>query len=970
MKKVSDMSFSRSQSGNIFSVLVGAVAVVGVVSVVAYTTLTGPISSAARTSNATITKNQIISNHKLIVMDAMGGPTGGDCDGDGAVEPRPWRTGAGPTGGGLLPNTIGLTVKDPWNSDYGYCVWDVGAQRKAAGCGGAAANRLSGSPTPTAGNIDTQTVIAVISPGPDRIFQSTCVNYVNATTPVMTVGGDDIVQKYTYAESATATSLLWSLKMSDPATTLPGTRNVEIGSDISLSTAGAISALAVNTTGAVNAAGGVRFGNETTVAPGGCDNNNAGLTRFNTVSGGLEVCNGINAWLPLGDGSTNGFDPAALCANTTHIGNVRYNTTVGQPQYCGTSALSPFVEWKSFMLAPTIGQLSITPGSYAATVQGYYTGGPSAWHYHAETFTVRNEGTDIVTLGYIAFGVSNNMTRGYTDTANTTCVSGLVLQPSGMPGDSCVIRGGVRHWWQDGNTEYFGYLGLNATGGGGSMYKTAPVHVKVVNSHCLAYSVFEGGLVLANCPSPYTAPGNGWTLIQHPGCSATPQEPACGGATKDTATSDPRFFAAAQGWTSDYVFPVGNMTLNDGMQNTANLMAYSAKQPNAYPAAQFCADLVLGGHDDWYLPSRDELISVLSHATHRTYFAAGEHYQTSTPCTLSTYGTQYNRFALVTVNTGVVNCGVSAADRRPVRCFRKHNTLPVAAQSDNNPEYFPSDPNTLASTARDYEAVFNHIYYANPGDQAYGFVNVSGITQDVSISISGAGNPAFRIEDGPLVTSGTIPGGKNTLVSFEATAGTAGTSRVITINIGGDANTATIYATDPSREIKMFTTSTLHTGNLGGIAGGDAICQARAAAGGLTGAATYRALLQSTVVANKPHARFPDDAGRIVNMRGELVAINKQQVAMNDLLMPIGYDETGALITTNTTAWFSGWANITAGNLFTNAMRYHCVNWTNGNSGACELNCGTVSYVTSASIASSPDQTCNTQHRLICYGPN
>jgi hypothetical protein len=48
----------------------------------------------------------------------------------------------------------------------------------------------------------------------------------------------------------------------------------------------------------------------------------------------------------------------------------------------------------------------------------------------------------------------------------------------------------------------------------------------------------------------------------------------------------------------------------DGKANTdlmMSLIADSTYSAGAFPAAQFCADLSIGGHTDWYLPARFEL---------------------------------------------------------------------------------------------------------------------------------------------------------------------------------------------------------------------------------------------------------------------------------------------------------------------------------------------------------------------------
>ena len=51
----------------------------------------------------------------------------------------------------------------------------------------------------------------------------------------------------------------------------------------------------------------------------------------------------------------------------------------------------------------------------------------------------------------------------------------------------------------------------------------------------------------------------------------------------------------------DYVIADGAVSDNDGLANSELI-----NDPN-HPAAQFCRPLKIGGFDDWYLPSRDEL---------------------------------------------------------------------------------------------------------------------------------------------------------------------------------------------------------------------------------------------------------------------------------------------------------------------------------------------------------------------------
>lgn len=226
-------------AGNAIAMVFMALGMAGVVTYGLNNIMRGPAVVAAETSRRTIAENNLVATTRLAITAAArqttpDGSNDGDCDNDGFVEPMPFRTPPGgvpaPTGGGLLPMTMGASQSDPWGTQYGYCVWDPGTIRKSdafAGCGGAGANRLEGAQR------DDQPAIAVISAGKNGVFETTCADFIDdGAAPGSTAGdhkpdvplvskganSDDIVLSYTYAEANGVGGGLWKLDPMSPGT--------------------------------------------------------------------------------------------------------------------------------------------------------------------------------------------------------------------------------------------------------------------------------------------------------------------------------------------------------------------------------------------------------------------------------------------------------------------------------------------------------------------------------------------------------------------------------------------------------------------------------------------------------------------------------------------------------------------------------------------------------------------------------
>jgi hypothetical protein len=299
------------ERGNVFTILLGGVALTGVLGYMMYQTMAGPVASMTRVTKTAATQAQMMSLAKSVLVDAVNQSTtyGGDCDIDGFIEPRQFTSaaaGVAPSGGGLLPSTLAASVKDPWNSTYGYCVWDVGTSNDPAVVGTdtancpAGANRLKGSPDPSAtanGTVKTQTVFAVISAGPDRRFSTVCSAYNSVTkADLIAPGGDDVILRYTYKEAEIIANGLWTLKTGTP-TTATILKNLDVTSTGAGTTGGSVTsalgmATAVNTGGAsatigkITASSGVQLGDQNKVANSTCSpGSNDGMLRYNTGSG-------------------------------------------------------------------------------------------------------------------------------------------------------------------------------------------------------------------------------------------------------------------------------------------------------------------------------------------------------------------------------------------------------------------------------------------------------------------------------------------------------------------------------------------------------------------------------------------------------------------------------------------------------------------------------------------------------------
>ena len=313
-----------SENGNVFLAIFGAVAMVGILGAGIMNFSSGPVQNAINLNRNNSANVDMAIVGQLAIMSATNTPTKGDCDGDGYVEPPEMRipspavaAGAIPYNGGYLPNTIGVSKKDPWGTEYGYCAWDHGAVIQNAACRTGATNkRLEGIES------KNYPVIAVISAGPDKVFTTTCRNFSTGTDkadqnndrdledistpslasddkPLVSMAAttdDDIIVTYTYEDALSASGGLWKLRSSDGNTAYLD-KQIEVASANILGT-GIFERIAAIGGDFLDVVAGLKLADPTVVTT--CNTTNTGILRRAVSGMGMEICNGTSWTSPGG----------------------------------------------------------------------------------------------------------------------------------------------------------------------------------------------------------------------------------------------------------------------------------------------------------------------------------------------------------------------------------------------------------------------------------------------------------------------------------------------------------------------------------------------------------------------------------------------------------------------------------------------------------------------------------------------
>ena len=202
---------------------------------------------------------------------------------------------------------------------------------------------------------------------------------------------------------------------------------------------------------------------------------------------------------------------------------------------------------------------------------------------------------------------------------------------------------------------------------------------------------------------------------------------------------------------------------------------------------------------------------------------------------------------------------------------------------------------------------------------------------------------------GTAVTLTAAPSGGSVFAGWGGAC--SGTATTCTVTMTAATSVSAQFNPPPN---VVFVTSTTHTGNLGGLAGADAVCQARATAAGLAG--TYRAWLSTTSVS--AISRLGTASGW-VRPDGKPVFNTTADIVAGKQLYPIRIDETGADLGEVSVLT----ATTTNGTFYTSGT--DCTGFTVADTQSAAS--GTASNVASAFTVFGTAQCASAQH-LYCFG--
>ncbi|MBX2834970.1 MAG: hypothetical protein KTR28_08380, partial [Micavibrio sp.] len=393
---------ANPQSGNVFFTLFGAVAVVGVLGAGIMSTMRGPLSTMVDVNKIEQTKSEMRVGLGILLQDAT------DQDTDALTEPKePSNCGGDPVS--CVPNDVASPKTDPWGNSYRYCAWNNGSDATTIG-----ANNL----ILAGGSAATNIAVAMVSAGPDGVFQNNCLDSSNGLNSYIKTqseaAGDDLVVAMTYTEAVSGSGGLWT------ASTSGGDNVATINQDLDLtgSTAAGYSSVQLKL-GAAS-----MLLPDSTAIPN-CTSGNADLVRINKTVTPFRIENCY--W----NGTVGTWVAGAQIWSTGTGDDIYYNT--GTPQV-GIGTATPddtldVVGTAQITGASVLGSTLNVTGDYTSVagdinaVDGTFSGAVSG---ASGTFTGAGTG----------LSVTNNANIGGTLGAGASTLASLIVTgTSNLQGD-------------------------------------------------------------------------------------------------------------------------------------------------------------------------------------------------------------------------------------------------------------------------------------------------------------------------------------------------------------------------------------------------------------------------------------------------------------------------------------------------------------------------------------------------------
>lgn len=283
--------------------------------------------------------------------------------------------------------------------------------------------------------------------------------------------------------------------------------------------------------------------------------------------------------------------------------------------------------------------------------------------------------------------------------------------------------------------------------------------------------------------------------------------------------------------------------------------------------------------------------------------------------------------------------------------YRVHfdHTAPFATDADRNGDQTVDGSDFCVTTSDD--TMMRRSHKGNDKDTGPGIISADTNTLTFTVPVDDL-NPSLALGDTVYIWADTQHKGIK-----DRAPNTEGGDGCAKPEVLGEVLALVLSPPDKT----VFLTSTTSTGDLGGLAGADAICQGLADTAGIGGGRSYLAWLSDDT--DSPATRFTQATVPYLLTNGDTVANDYADLTDGSIQNPINVDESGGGASSPKT-----WSNTGSfGTLLNATAAGNCNIWSEGSSGT-GLNGLTGSTgITWASEASGSPLACTNLFALYCF---